>query len=207
MKYLKILGLAVIAAAAVMAFVGAGTASAETTLCKVTSDPCPAGQGYGVGTVTKGQLVAGTKAELTGGFNIRCEESTIEGSVETATTPTGNVAAANLKWGKCNGTVKTVTPGTIGVHHDGEHNGTLTVKDFVVTVELLGVHCYFRPEANAHGTLTAGDPALIHFTELPVELIDNEIHNSDGFGCPSTAKWDATYEVTSPTPLYVTTGA
>lgn len=41
MKYLKMLGLAAVAAAALMAFVGAGTASAkEGVLCSTTSNPC-----------------------------------------------------------------------------------------------------------------------------------------------------------------------
>jgi hypothetical protein len=43
MKYLKILGLAAVAAAAVMSIAGAGSASA-TVLCSTTADPCPAGQ-------------------------------------------------------------------------------------------------------------------------------------------------------------------
>jgi hypothetical protein len=55
MKYLKMLGLAAIAAAALMAFVGAGTASAAGgVLCKVegtsSGTTCPSGQAYTPGT-------------------------------------------------------------------------------------------------------------------------------------------------------------
>ena len=42
MKQLKIIGLAAIAALAVTAMLGAGTASASK-LCKTTVEPCPAG--------------------------------------------------------------------------------------------------------------------------------------------------------------------
>jgi hypothetical protein len=48
MKYLKMFGLAVVAAAALSAFVGAGTASA-TEACAVTPvkpNPCPAASMY-----------------------------------------------------------------------------------------------------------------------------------------------------------------
>jgi hypothetical protein len=57
--------LAAIAAAAFMAFLGATSASAVTSLekvvlCKVINDPCPAAQDFGAGTVFHGELVAGT---------------------------------------------------------------------------------------------------------------------------------------------------
>ncbi|MGN6277070.1 MAG: hypothetical protein ACTHNP_14240 [Solirubrobacterales bacterium] len=45
MKSLKVLGLAVVAATALLA-VGAGSASA-TVLCKITSTPCGAANHYG----------------------------------------------------------------------------------------------------------------------------------------------------------------
>jgi hypothetical protein len=48
-KYLKMLGLAAIAAAALAAFAGSGTASA-TVLCS-TANPCPAGQNWPASTV------------------------------------------------------------------------------------------------------------------------------------------------------------
>ncbi len=50
MKHVKLLGLIAVAAMALMALLGAGTASA-TVLCKTTTDPCPAGETYS-GTVT-----------------------------------------------------------------------------------------------------------------------------------------------------------
>lgn len=203
MKYLKILGLAAVAAAAFMAFVGAGTASAETTLCTETATPCTH---VPTGTTLEGEGVAGegvTLPTLTAPFgNIRCN-STIKGKVETTTTPEGVVKAADLPWTNCvNGTAETVTPGKIRIHHDAEHNGIVTLEGFVVKVT-QGVPCYYEAKTTAGGPLegtltggTVGGTAIIHITAEPLK-IDTPTHNSDPF-CPAHAPWHATYKLTAP---------
>jgi hypothetical protein len=207
MKYLKMLGLAAVAAAALMAFLGAGTASAETTLCEKTEDPCQAANAVTAGETISASLAAGTKAVLTAGEKkVECSKSGISGKVATATTPTGNVAAKDLTWSECNIPAETVTGGTIGIHHHGAHNGTVTVKDFVVKTTEGFISCYWRPTAAATGTMTAGTPATIKFTDLPVELVDTVDHNSSAFCPASTGKWNATYQVTNPKSLFVSTG-
>lgn len=68
MKLTKMLGLAVVAAIAVMAFAGAGTASA-TTLCKVKENPCAAANQYPTHTTI---LALSTKAVLSGSLPVTC---------------------------------------------------------------------------------------------------------------------------------------
>lgn len=201
MKYLKMLGLAAVAAAALMAFVGAGSASAETTACETT-----AGTGcYGKGTPVEGMSKAGqgvTDATLTSGSffgqNVKCT-STLTGEINNPTTPSGN---GSVTWSNCTGaeTVSTVTNGTITIHHDAEHNGLVTIKDFVVHVKQSGVGCYYGGEIT--GTLTAGANPEIDIT---AEVSKITTHPSSAF-CPSKAVWHANYEVIKPKPLYIVTG-
>lgn len=210
MKYLKVLGLAAVVAAALMAFVGAGTASAETTLCKEASlTNC-----YGVGTVVEGHSIntpefTNGKAILTTknifGINLECH-STISGKIETATTPSGQVEKKNLTWTECaGGSAETVQGGEIVIHHEAgtANNGTVTLKKFVVKAVQAGVACYYSSEG-VTGTFVAGTAPKIEITAEPGVLRTTEFPS--GSLCPSTAGWHATYELTKPTPAYVVTG-
>ena len=222
MKYLQILGLATVAMAALFAFVGAGTASAvdKSVLCKVTENPCLAVNHVAIGTqitskstgTPENETADGTKHKaiakpsLTGSpfGTIKCD-SEVKGNLETTTTPTGEVVAGNLSWTNCEGgTATTSTGGKLVIHHDAAHNGTVTFTGFVVKVVQAGVPCYYTGEG-VDGTLTGGNPAILHVTAT-VPVIDTETHNSSAF-CPANAQWHATYEVTSPKPLYVSTHA
>lgn len=206
MRYLKILGLAAIAATALMAFAGAGTATAETTLCTE-----PAGGMCLTNQTLRGTAIEGggvSKPTLTAPFgNISCG-SELEGKIERATTPSGNVA--KLSWTNCvGGTAETVTLGKITIHHDVENNGTVTLENFVVKVVQAGIPCYYE-SGEIHGTFTAGADPKVDITAEP-KVIDTEVHNSSAF-CPASAPWHATYtldvvgEPENPKPLYVVTG-
>ena len=208
MKYVKILGLAVVAAMALMAFLGAGTASA-TKLCKTTDTPhCTAGWHYNEGTVIKTSLKAGTSAVLSdtgGSLRDECAESTTEGATTNTGSETetvdGKVEAAKLTWGKCTAEkTETLKGGLLEIHWiEGTHNGTVTAKEFEVTVKVFGVSCIYKAGAGIHlGELTSGPEPILH--------VNTVVQGSGGFLCPSTGTWKATYVVTSPTPLYVTTG-
>jgi hypothetical protein len=196
MKYLKMLGLAVVAAAAVMAIAGAGTAAAEATLCKTTTEPCTS-----QATALAAHLVEGTHATLTpaGGLvePITCKESVVEGNVETATTPRGKIT--KLTFANCGeDVVETIAAGELVGHHDAAHNGTVTAIGFTVRVKSHGLTCNFGTEVKEGLTLTGGSPAKLDATAtIPLE---------NGFFCPSSAVWHAEYVVTTPESLYITTG-
>ena len=209
MRCLKMFGLAAVAAAALMAFVGAGTASAETTLCTDTAGTKCAS----VGTELRGTSIEGagvSKPTLTAPFgDIKCN-SEIKGKVGTTTTPKGSVAAADLTWTSCEGgTAVTRTGGEMIIHHDAEHNGTVTIKNFVVTVTQAGVMCSYGGELT--GTFTGGTDPIIHITAEPIVIKNDPNHPSDFF-CPEKAPWHATYTVDhvggakTPEPLYAVTG-
>lgn len=67
MKYIKVFGLALVAAFALTAFVGAGTASA--VLCKANESPCPAGNQYPLPTTV---LISSPEVTFVGFVSIKC---------------------------------------------------------------------------------------------------------------------------------------
>jgi hypothetical protein len=203
MKYLKMLGLAAVAAMALTAFIGASSASA-TVLCTTTSTPC--GAEWHVDKI-QSTLKKGTTAKLhsTGGsLEATCTESSstankkITGnSTETAT---GEVTAANLTWGGCSQTTDTLAGGELEVHSiTGSDNGTVTAKGFEVTVIIAGVSCIFGAQTGVDlGTLTSGANAT-----LDINAVVKKTGGS--FLCPSNSVWEGEYVVTDHTTLYVET--
>jgi hypothetical protein len=183
MKYIKMLGLAAVAAMALMAF--AGTASAELT--------SPAGTAY------KGEIKASAESSLTlkAGFSdVTCTESTVAGTPNKfGTTVSGPITT--LSFGNCPET--TVTPET---NAEGNY-GSLSIKGSTVSgsgsrVKIVksGVTCYYETTGNALGTLTSGKPATMH--------INATLKRGTGssFFCASEASWSGSYVVTTPGELY-----
>jgi hypothetical protein len=189
MKYLKMLGVAAIAAAPVMAFMGADSAFAQTTLCKEKNlTSC-----YGVGTTLHGVSSPGqglNRPTFTGPNNIDCD-STIEGKIQTATTPLGKATA--LTWTGCEGgTVVTDTLGSFQIHHSSGNNGTITISDFVVQTTFVGVICHYGGMVTGTFTGSATLPQINITADLA--KINTLEHPSSGF-CPEKVNWHATYAI------------
>jgi hypothetical protein len=204
MKYLKMLGLAAVAAMALMAFLGAGTASA-TTLCTTTETPCtgswlitPTNDPHLVATQTGTGILQEDKTENAATY-VSCTGSEMTAlSTKTGNsteTPTGEVKT--LSWSGCTSTVNTVALGTIEVHHiEGTDHGTVTSSGTEVTTNIIGVSCTFK--GTDLGTLTGG--------ASPSMDIKATVDKTAGsFLCPPHATWTATYNITEPKPLYVET--
>lgn len=204
MKHLKMLGLAVVAAAALTALLGAGTASA-TELCSTNTSPCT-GTMYGAGTALEAKLTATAKLETTGGTVLdECAGGGIAGTISNAggatETVKGAVAAAGLTWTGCTFSTTTTEAGELEIHTAGANadgNGTLTAKGFGVQIATVFGNCTygFSPTvAGDLGTLKGGSSATIEISALvPLKA---------GALCPAEARWTANYEVVKPRPLYV----
>ena len=208
MKYVKMLGLAVMAAAALMAFVGASSASA-TVLCKTTptAHTCPEGWAYGKGTVVHAVLVKETKAVLSAGITDECEESTVQGTTanEGSASETVKGAIEVLTFAKCTCAVTEITAnGSLEIHFEtttaGAPAGTLTGSGTKSRVVCGGIECKYGTEATDIGTLDEPASGTSHAI-LTAEA--SLIKEGGSFLCPGTAKWTAQYTVTSPVPLYV----
>jgi len=210
MKYLKMLGLAAVAAAALTAFVGAGTASANTVLCHttVTTGCAAAGWDWGTGKVLDTSLASGGTARLTdtSGFIAiaTCTGGTVEGELNRTTTPRGAVTAANVTWSGCSQTTDTLTGGELEIHHiAGTHNGTVTATGFAVTVPFGSATCaYGFNAARDIGTLTTSANGLDASLSINV-AVNLDANHSSASGCPSSGKWIATYTQTTNTALYI----
>jgi hypothetical protein len=203
MKYLKMIGLAAVAAMACMAFFGASSASA-TVLCTTTSTPC--GEKWHIDTV-EASVKTGASAILrsTGGaLEATCGTGSASVATKVATgssttTPVGSVAKAGLTWSNCTNTTHTLAGGELEVHHiAGTDNGTVTAKGFEVTVVLSSVSCTYGAQGGIDlGTLTGGHSATLHIT-----AVVNKVAGS--FLCPADSVWEGDYTVTNHTNVFVT---
>lgn len=213
MRHLKMLGLAAVAALAVMALVGAGSASASV-LCKVkpsAENKCPAGE-----TLPKGTAIEGTSshAELvnTGKPNVLCEASSVGGTTTSAGSSKENVKGSitTLTFTKCkttSGTIVSCTVNAQGLPYSAEvlssavvGNGTMNVSKGKASVSCgFGIlQCVFGAPSLSLA-VTGGNPAMVVANEATMTL-----EKESGFEeCPSSSNWNATYTVTNPTALWV----
>jgi len=192
-KLIKNLALTAIAAAAFMAFLGAGTASA-TQLCTDSGEVCTEYSGTIEGTSTNAKL-------STNLANVVCEHSatTLTANSSTGAPILGETTA--LSFTKCHtelGVECTVT--VKNLPYSGSLEGkTLTVTDpigagaKVVCGTVLS--CEFLTK-DAQLTITNGSPTVAVAKEV-------ELSHETGAICPTTATWSATYSVTSPAGLTV----
>jgi hypothetical protein len=212
MKYLKMLGLAVIAAAAVTAFLGAGSASA-TVLCTENTEPCntehPAGKMYKPGDLIHG---VATDPLLTASPEITCASSTVTLEVSTtgsaATSPTGKITELTFSTCKVNSGIFSGTPCTVTSIRKPysatatlgtKPNGTLTVVSGGSGSPGAKIICGGFLECTFSNTdfslpITGGaaNVAAVTAKEVPLTI------EGGGFGCPASAKWDAVYKATTP---------
>jgi hypothetical protein len=194
MKYIKMLGLAAVAAAALMAFVGAGSASAAELTCN--GSPCAIGAT--IHSVSEG------KAVLDAPFgNVECE-STVHGEVtkngEAGKPAVGQITETpgpntGLNWTNCGGdTVTTLKAGTLSIESSGE----VKSSGARVTVVHLGVHCIFETSNTKVGTLSGGTTA-----KLTISATIPRVGGSGGVFCGSSAPWTGSYMVNTPHTLTV----
>jgi hypothetical protein len=180
MKYVKMLGLAAVAAAALMAFMGAGTASAAKTL---TSTGTPLSAPVTI-SAESGVAILST----TDGSSIvdECEKGTVEGTTTNSDTPiTGHINS--LTWDNCSFTTDTLAGGNGDLTID--EAGTVTGAGSVVTVN-IGVSCRYGTGTGTHlGNLETG--------KLNINAVIKE-QEPKQFLCPDTTKWVANYTITSP---------
>lgn len=196
MKHLKMLGLAAIAALGLMAFLGAGTASA-TTLATNSAGTIK----YAAGTEIHSTLKTGTSAllETTGGSTIAtCTGSTVKGktSNETGTSVSGSIET--LTWTGCSQTTDNVTLGSLSITKSTGDSGTVAGSGTEVTLGVFGVSCTYGTGASTTlGTITGG--------AAPVLAINAVLSRTAGdeFLCPKSGRWTAEYVVTSPHELHI----
>ena len=201
MRFLKTLGAAIVAAAALAAFVGAGSASA-TVICSTEADPCPAGQAWPNGTAIDFSIPSGSSASLTdtsGNSLDKCTTSTVEGSISNtgSSTDTVTMIILGLTWGNCTFTTKTVSTGIkFKVHKiPGTKNGTMTSDsqlEVTINTGLFGSCIYGVATTRDLGQITFGKSNISLHLNMPAKRFGSN------FACPQTALWTGTYVLTTP---------
>lgn len=196
MRCIKMLGLAIAAAAILTAIVGTGAASA-TVLCK--NEACT--ETYGVGTVILAEQV-GKSVFKAGAETIdECSSSEIEAKVEQIGSPTSTNrnTFVRLPFSLCNVVTAVLKLGTFEVHNiTGTKNGTVTSLAPELTILVKNVlTCTFSTGLGIDlGVLTKGLIPILHINAKFQK-------NGGGFGCPGEVTWTAEYEIKKPTPIYV----
>ena len=218
MKHLKILGLAAVVALALMAAIGAASASANAVICATPVDggaidnancTTPGSKQLPNGFFLDLSLKTGTVAELTSTFdNVKCTESTIKGtadggtgtgSVESMTFSSctdsfGGTCTADTSASAANKWPATATTTTAGVHNG---NGILHVSNITGKFSCpIGTCRYTASTATPH--VTGGETPVVTATKIPLNR-----EEVSSFGCSATATWSGTYTVTSPDSLWV----
>ena len=198
MKYLKMLGLAAIAATALIAFVGAGSASA-TVFCSTESTPCSAK--WAKGTQLEFSVAPGSSAEWKTGLSTNtCTGGTLKGTMlnegGSAETIKLSVAASDFSWTNCTFSNATLKGGELEIHSiSGSNNGTVTMKGFEFTTSTTQYgSCIYGAGTGVHlGTLTASGTgkAMIGFAVTLTKT-------GGGFLCPNTMEWIEEWIQTKP---------
>lgn len=197
MKYIKMLGLLALAAAALTAFVG--TASATTA----TSPK---------GTVYTGayKAVAEGATYLHSSFfvTVQCGASVVEGKVEqhgANVTTKGKISS--LSFSECTDEVTVRKAGSLEAHATAvkgtDADGTVTSSGVEIAVHTSVGECIFTTSNTDIGTgtltsttTTGGNATLdIKSASIPV--------TGGSFFCPSSATWTGSYKVVTPSTLYI----
>jgi len=196
MRYVKILGLAAMALAALMAM--AGTASATT----ITS---PKGTTY-TSTIKAENVGTVTLTSVFGGFGaVSCNKSTVEGKVEAhgvGVTVSGLIEAKNLTFTECNKPVTVVSGGSLELHalnpvEGRSKEGTLTSKNVKIEIhETAFGTCTFTTAS------TGTDIGTVTTTEATGGNAILDINAQIPSAC-GTGTWEGSYKVISPNPFYL----
>ncbi|HET7455150.1 MAG TPA: hypothetical protein VFJ76_06485 [Solirubrobacterales bacterium] len=206
MKHLKMIGLAAVAAAALMAFLGAGTASA-TVICKNNLNTNACSEPYPVGTKGKASLAAGSSALLettAGEALVTCTGSVIESSLKNAGSATTTVESnvSTMSFTGCTREVKVIKGGYAILHHiAGTDNGTLTTVETEVTVNgIFGTSCTYGAGTGMDvGITVGGNPG-----SMSLNVVFPRTAGS--FLCPADARFTGKYTATEPTNAWVAAG-
>jgi hypothetical protein len=193
MRLIKTLGLAIIAAVAAMAFIGAPSASAEATaLCKANELACSEKNTFPAGTTILLSLIEGLVETELG--NIECEVAHAEGKTLNKLGSPLEIkmeSATHEGCGPCSVTVSTF--GTLLLLKTAANLGEIVAHGMLAKLNCGGVlNCNFvsgLPKLHAKG-LSEGMAAMATGTNV-------ELKSEGGFLCPKKTTVNALVNVTA----------
>jgi hypothetical protein len=211
-RLIKMFSLAALAVVALMAFIGATSASAvtsleEVVLCKVSNeDPCAAANRFGSGTVLHGELVSGTQALLLGNdfvgpVVVHCTASTTLGTTTSSLahgeiTALGFTGCTNLRDGKtCTTTTEHLNYLVKGELKSGDSGCEVLITEKAgngrpevrLKCESLGINCQYGAATVLFEALGASGSA---------DTVLDVLQELEGLGfCFTESIWHAEYLV------------
>jgi hypothetical protein len=188
MKFVKMLGLLAVAAAALMAFAGAASADEATS---------PTGTTYTGALSAKSEGHAVLDNPIA---KIECP-STVSGAIESKDQAGEDVSGeiSSLTFNNCTDSwhVTVVTAGKLSVNATGGYAGDVFSTGATVEATRFGISCRYATSNTTVGTATGGSPATMHINaNIP-------FHSGSVFCGSGSTAWTGSYEVTSPTSLYI----
>jgi hypothetical protein len=196
MKHLKRLVSAVWVTAALVAFVGAGSASATALYSGATK--------LGAGTETKWTVSGTIVVSTTEGVILdTCNAGSMSGKTENAggatETVKSSIAGTGIAFTSCTFTTDTLRGGNSEVHWTSGLNGTLTASGVEATMNtgLFGSCAYGLGAGASLGTITGSTTGN---ATLDLNAVVSRISGL----CPSTIKVSGTLTDTTPSKLHVT---
>jgi len=191
---LKRLGLSVAVAAAVMASVGSGVASATELYRGASTVPTGTDLDFTMKPGTSYSIMF-TEGKI---FNT-CTSSTIKTRIVSPGSATSTTTAENTTYTSslCTVPTNTLTNGKLEFHHISSTTDATVTADGQITVTfsniVLGSCAYAAKPGADMGILTGGSPATWHMNNVTEKV------SGSPFTCPATTLWTATYVSTEPT--------
>jgi hypothetical protein len=183
MRFIKMLGFAMVMAIAAMAFIGAGSASA--TLCLVNKTPCPAGSQYPVPSTI---LISSGAVKITGSVTVLCASHI---TLVHEKTDTGKKLLGSFKlldWTNCTGCTK-VTTTALGTWDDQPIGETGNGQLLPLNVTILMQECPFGLDCTMKSTNGTTELTLDGGTiNGSAQGLANTTLTSSGGLCGTTAK-------------------
>ena len=203
MKYLTRLALASAAALLLVAALGAGTATAGTTLCKANETPCGAGNALTAGSELKFRSTGLIIIFSVGGEG--CTEPTFTAKLSNSGGKEENIKGTLENWNfaTCECSTKMLKPGTFTLESTAETmNGKFSISEVEFEISCgVSPRCLFRGNFSPAPVLEGGKPAFLSMklNEVPLQKI---IAGT----CKFTSVWEGRWEVTNFTSLWVSNG-
>jgi hypothetical protein len=212
---LKMIGLAAVAAMALLAF--AGNASAKVCSGAGATEFCGGSHGFIYDGTIHATLKTGTSATLTTTnaegktvSTVTCTTSTVHGTI-TGTTGAGSISNftfSNCSSATCPNGVTATTTASAGNQWPAQAttgaapNGTLAVEkvqgQFICGSFLGNITCVYNT-AKATTNVVGGEPAHVTAINVPLNLVSGNTTI-----CGTKADWSGTYVITTPKNLYLT---
>jgi hypothetical protein len=196
MRNIKTMGLAVVAAMALMAF-AASSASATALYNGAIKLGTPSTIDFAIPSGGSAKLV-----DTNGNTLDKCTTSTVKGTLNFNGPTTVTATITELTWNSCTFPTSTVTPGKLKVEQIGATTNGTVKSDATIEVTINTVpfgSCVYGVENNTElGTLTTNSSTAATFDANAVAK-----KLSGGATCPETAKWTGSYVSEEPVNLRV----